>query len=166
MAAPLYIPTNRVLIYPHSHHLQYSGFLIVVFQWVQFSFSSVAQSCLTLCNPIDCSTPGFPVPWCLPEFAQVCIHWVMNMTIQPSLPLSPPSPPPLNLPQHQGLFQWVGCLHQVAKLLANLLLNIYSKEIKFKGNKLVNSLVVQWLRLGAFPAVDQSSIPGQGTKIP
>ena len=48
--------------------------------------------------------------------------------------------------------------------MANLLLNIYSKEIKFKGNKLVNSLVVQWLRLGAFPAVDKSSIPGQGNK--
>ena len=128
------------------------------------SCCSVNQSCPTLCSPIDCSMPGLPVPRCLPEFAQGHIHWVMGMTIQPSLPLSPPSPPPLNLPQHRGLFQWVNCLHQVTKVLANLLLNICSKEIKLKGNKLVNFLVIQ--RLGAFPAVDQSSIPGQETKIP
>ena len=61
----------------------------------------------TLCNPMDCSTPGFPLLHGLPEFAQTHVHWV-NVTLQPSHPLSPPSPPALNLSQHQGLFQWVG----------------------------------------------------------
>ena len=68
--------------------------------------------CLTLCDPMDCSTPGFPVLHCLPEFAQVHIHWIGD-AIQPSHPLSPPSPPTLN----QDLFQWVGSSHQVAKAL-------------------------------------------------
>jgi len=60
--------------------------------------------------------PGFPVLNYLPEFAQTHVHWVGD-TIQPSYPLLPPSPLALNLSQHQGLFQWVGCLHQVAKVL-------------------------------------------------
>jgi len=81
-----------------------------------FSFSSVAQSCLTLCNPMDCSTPGFPVHNQLLEFAQPCAHWAGDAT-QPSNPLSSPSPPAFNLSQHQGLFHWVSCLHQVAKVL-------------------------------------------------
>ena len=55
---------------------------------------------------MDCSTSGFPVPHHLPEFAQVHVHWISD-AIQPSHPLSPPSPPALNLSQHQGLFQWV-----------------------------------------------------------
>ena len=66
---------------------------------------SVVQSCLTLCNPMNCSTPGFPVLHHLSEFAQIRVHWVNN-TIQPSHPLSPLSPPALHLSQHQGLFQW------------------------------------------------------------
>ena len=66
----------------------------------------VTQSCLTLCNPLDCSTPGFPVHHYLPEFAQIDIYWVDD-AIQPSHPLSPLSPLALNLSQHQGLFQWV-----------------------------------------------------------
>ena len=65
----------------------------------------LAQSCPALCNPMDCSTPGFPVLHYLPEFAQTFIHGVGD--IQPSHPLSPPSPPTLNLSHHQGLFQWV-----------------------------------------------------------
>ena len=79
-------------------------------------FSSVAQSCLTLCDPMDCSTPGFPVHQQLPEFAQTHVHWV-NDAIQPSHPLSSPSPPAFNLSQHQGLFQWVSSSNQVAKVL-------------------------------------------------
>ena len=67
---------------------------------------SVAKSCLTLCNPMDCSAPGFPVLHHLPEFAQTHVHWVGD-TIQPSHPLSSPSPPAFNLSQHQGLFKWV-----------------------------------------------------------
>ena len=75
---------------------------------------SVAQSCLTLCDPTDCSTPGLPVLHCLPEFSLTHVHRVSG-AIQPSHPLSSPSPPTLNLSQHQGLFQWVSSLHQVAK---------------------------------------------------
>ena len=79
-------------------------------------FSSVAQSCPTLCDPMNCSTPGLPVHHQLPEFTQTHVHWVGD-AIQPSHPLSSPSPPALNLSQHQGLFQWVSSLHQVAKIL-------------------------------------------------
>ena len=77
---------------------------------------SVPQSFLTLCDPMDCSTPGFSVLHHLPEFAQTHIYWV-NDAIQPSHPPSSPSPLALNLSQHQGLFQWVTFLHQVAKVL-------------------------------------------------
>ena len=80
------------------------------------SFSSVAQLCLNLCDPMNCSTPGFPLRHQLPELAQTHVHWVGD-AIQPSHPLSPPSPPALSLSQHQGLFQWVSFLHQVAKVL-------------------------------------------------
>ena len=80
------------------------------------SSCSVAKMCLTLRDPMDCSTPGFPVLHYLPEFAQTHVHWVSD-TIQPSHPLSPPSPPALNLSQHQGPFQWAGSSHQVAKVL-------------------------------------------------
>jgi len=75
---------------------------------------SVTQS--TLCNPMDCSMPGFPVLQYLPEFAQTHVHWVGD-AIQSSHSLSPPSPA-LSLCQHQGLFQWVSSLHQVAKISA------------------------------------------------
>ena len=68
---------------------------------------SVAKLYPTLCNPMDCSTPGFPVLHDLPEFAEIRVHWAGD-AIQPSHPLSPPSPPALNLSQHQGLFQQVG----------------------------------------------------------
>ena len=74
---------------------------------------SVPKSFLTLCNAIDCSTPGFPVLHSLPEFAQT--HF--SDMIQPSHPLSSPSPPALNLSQHQGLLQCVGSSHHVAKVL-------------------------------------------------
>ena len=77
--------------------------------------SSVAQSCPTLCDPTDCSTPGLPVHHQLPEFIQIHVHWVSD-AIQPSHPLSSPSPA-LNLSQLQGLFKWVSSSHQVAKVL-------------------------------------------------
>ena len=73
-----------------------------------------SQSCPALCDPVDCSTPGFPVLHCLPDLAQTHARWVGD-AIQPSHPLSPPSPPAVYLLQHQGLVQWVGSLHQVAK---------------------------------------------------
>ena len=79
-------------------------------------FSSVAQSCPTLCNPMNRSTPGLPVHHQLPESTQTHVHWVGDAT-QPSHPPSSPSPPALNVPQHQDLFQWVSSSHQVAKVL-------------------------------------------------
>ena len=79
-------------------------------------FSSVAQSCLTLCDPIDCSTSGFPVHHQLPELIQTHVHQVSDV-IHSSHPLSSPSPPAFNLSQHQGLFKWVSSSHQVAKIL-------------------------------------------------
>ena len=79
-------------------------------------FSSVAQSSLTLCNLMDCSTSGLPVHHQLPELTQTHVHWVSD-AIQLSHPLSSPSPPAFNLSQHQGLFQWVSSSHQVAKVL-------------------------------------------------
>ena len=84
---------------------------------VQFSsvqFSSVAQSCPTLCNPMNCSTPGLPVHHQLPEFTQTHVHQVSD-AIQSSHPLSSPSPPAPNPSQHQGLFHWVHSSHRVAK---------------------------------------------------
>ena len=83
--------------------------------WYILQFSSVAQSCLTLCNPTDCSTPCFPVHHQLPELAQIHVHRVSDV-IHPSHPLSYPSPA-FNLSQHLGLFQWVSSSHQVAKVL-------------------------------------------------
>ena len=65
--------------------------------WMGQSVSSVAQWCLTLCNPMDCSTPGFPVHHQLPDAMQTHVHWVGD-AIQPSHPLSSPSPPGFNLP--------------------------------------------------------------------
>jgi len=72
---------------------------------------SVAQSCPTLCDPMDCDTPGLPVHHHLPEFPQTHVHWVSD-AIQPSYPLSFFSPPAFYISQHQGLFQWVGSSHQ------------------------------------------------------
>ena len=81
--------------------------------WIVIQFSSVAQSCLTLCDPMNRSAPGLPVHHQLLEFTQTHVHWVSD-AIQPSHPLSSPSPPALSLSQHQGLFKWVSSLHQVA----------------------------------------------------
>ena len=80
--------------------------------WPQFS--SVAQSCPILCDPMDCSMPGFPVHH---QFLELTQTHVPGDAIQPYHPLSSPSPPTFNLSEHQGLFQWVSSLHQVAKVL-------------------------------------------------
>ena len=79
-------------------------------------FSSVTQSCPTLCHPMDCSMPGLPVHHQLLEFTQTHVCWVGD-AIQPSHLLLSPSPPTFNLSQHQDLFQWVSSSHGVAKLL-------------------------------------------------
>ena len=80
-----------------------------LFSWIQFT-----QSCPTLCDHMDCSTPGFPVYHQLPELTQTHVHWIGD-AIQPSHLLLSPFPPTFNLSQHQGLFIWVSSSHQVAK---------------------------------------------------
>ena len=95
---------------PASH----KGSPCSLFSSVQFS--SVTQSCPTLWDLMNHSTPGLPVHHQLPEFTQTHVHWVGD-TIQPSHPLSSPSPPAPKPSQHQGLFQWVNSSHEVAKTL-------------------------------------------------
>ena len=118
---------SRVVCPQVNVHFKPSSLIIqeAIFKWhvkatdfIQASVqcSSVTQSCLTLCDPVDCSMPGFPVHHQLPEFTQTHVHRVSD-AIQPSHSLSPASPPAFNLSQHQGLFQWVSSLHQVATVL-------------------------------------------------
>ena len=98
-------------------------------------FSSVTQLCPTLCDPMDYSTPGFPVHYQLPELTKIHVNWVSD-AIKPSHPLPSPSSPAFNLPHHQGLFQWVSSSHQVVKALEfNFSLspsNEYSGLISFR----------------------------------
>ena len=97
----IYLVSDRSKIWPKS-----SDYRLDIFS-IQFSqFSSVAQSCLTLCNPMNRSTPGLPVHRQLPESTHTHVHRVGD-TIQPSHPLSSPFPPAPNPSQHQDLFQWV-----------------------------------------------------------
>ena len=84
--------------------------------WINCFCCWVTQSCPTLCDPMDCSTPGFPVLHHLPELAQTYVHRVSNAN-KPFHPLSSPSPPTFNLSQHQGFFKWVSSSQQVARIL-------------------------------------------------
>ena len=115
---------NRKTVSTYAKNWQF-----YLLRWLQFS--SVAQSCPTLCDPMDCSMPGFPVHQQFPEPTQTQVHGV-----QPSHPLLSPSPPAFSLSQHQGLFQWVCSLHQVAKVLEFIfiisLFNVYSGLISFR----------------------------------
>ena len=90
-------------------------------------FSSVAQSCPTLCDPMNCNTPGLPVHRQLPEFTQTHVHWVSD-AIQPSHPLLSPSPPAPSPSHHQSLFQWVNSLHEVASLGVSALASVLPKK--------------------------------------
>ena len=96
-----------------------SGDRTVLLAQEKIQFSSVAQLCLTLCNPMDCSTPGFPVHHQLLELTQTQVHRVGD-AIQPSHPLSSPSLPTIYLSQHQGFFKWVSSLHEVTKVLEKI----------------------------------------------
>ena len=99
----------------NTHKFLSTAYLnISLFSSVQFN--SVAQSCLTLCDPMNCSTPGLPVHHQLSEFTQTHVHWVSD-AIQLSHPLSSPSPPAPNPSLHQSFFQWVNSSHEVAKVL-------------------------------------------------
>ena len=97
------------IFFIHSSIVEYVGschtLAVVNDATVNICCCSVTKLCLTLCNLMDCSMPGFPVLHYFPEFAQTHVHWVDDV-IQPSHPLLLPSPPILNLSQHQGLFQW------------------------------------------------------------
>ena len=95
-------PWELELTYFHLCHTKHCS----TWYWV-IVCCSVAKSCPTLCDPMDCSTPGFPVLHSLPEFAKIYVHWVGD-AIQPSHSLWSSSLLALNLSQHQGLFQWVG----------------------------------------------------------
>ena len=90
--------------------------LLCYLLYASIQFSSVAQSCLTLRDPMNHSTPGLPVHHQLSEFTQTHIHR-LSEAIQPSHPLLSPSPPAPSPSQHQGLFQWVNSSHEVAKVL-------------------------------------------------
>ena len=90
-------------------------------------FSSVAKSCPTVCDPMNRSTPGLPVHHQLPEFTQTNVHQVGDV-IQPSHPLSSPSPPAPNPSQHQGLFQWVNSSHEVANYWSFSLASVLPKN--------------------------------------
>ena len=103
-------------------------------------FSSVIQLCPTLCDSMNRSTPGLPVHHQLPEFTQTHVHWVSD-AIQPSHPLSSPSPPIPNPSRHQSLFQWVNSLHEVAKVL-EFQLQHHSFQRNPRADLLQNGLVV------------------------
>jgi len=106
---------------------------------VMTNFSSVAQSCPTLCDPMNRNTPGLPVHHKLPEFTQTHVHRVSD-AIQPSHPLASPSPPALNPSQHQSLFQWVSSSHEVAKVL-EFQLQHHSLQRNPRADLLQNRLV-------------------------
>ena len=112
---PLKLWLSRVLCcLISSHHVTRKRNPMVSNPSVQFS--SVAQLCPTLCDPMNHSTPVLPVHHQLPEFTHTHVHQVSD-AIQPSHPLSSPSPPASNPSQQQGLFQWVNSSHEVTKVL-------------------------------------------------
>ena len=114
---PIYSFTVILILLSMGHVLQVSWlshWKKYVITFLRIQFSSVTQSCPTLCDPMDCSMPGFPVHHELLELTQTHVHWVGD-AIQPSSLLSSPYPPAFNHSQHQGLFKWVSSSHQVAK---------------------------------------------------
>ena len=123
-----------------------------------FQFSSVTQSCPTLCNPMDCSTPGLPVPHQLSESTQTRVHWVGD-TIQLSHPLSSPSPPAPNPSQHQGLFKCVNFSHEVAKGLEFQL-----QHQSFQWTSILISFRMDWLDLLAVQGTLKSLLQHHSSK--
>ena len=108
-------PSMMHMLNSLSFYWQLRGTNHVLDSLLSINISSVAQSCLTLCDPIDCSMPGLPVHHQLLEFTQTHVHRVGD-DIQPTDPLPSPSSLVFSLSQHQGLFQWVSSSHQVAKV--------------------------------------------------
>ena len=138
------IPENPVFV----------GFLLNAFTVV------IVQSLshVWLCDPMDCSTPGFPVPYYLPEFAQIHVHWVSD-AIQRSHPLSSPFTPALSLSQHQSLFQWVGSSHQVVKVLE---FQLWHQS--FQGIFRVDFLRIDWFGLLAIKGILKSFLQHHNSK--
>ena len=124
----------------------------------EIQFSSFAQLCPTLCNSVNCSTSGLPVHYQLPESTQTHVHWVGD-AIQPSHPLSSPSPPAFNLSQHQGLFQWVSSSHQVAKVLEFQL-----QHESFQEHPGLISFRMDWLDLLAVQGTLKSLLQNHSSK--
>ena len=120
--------------------------------------SSVVQSCPTLCDPVDCSMPGLPVHHQLLELTQTHVHRIGD-AIQPSHPLLPPSPPAFNLSQHQGLFQWISSLHQVAKVL--------EFQLQHQSFQWISGLIsfrIDWLKLLAVQGTLKSLLQHHSSK--
>jgi len=122
----IYMKNIKLSLASVRQYTQYRYYLLIL--GVSLQFNSVTQSCLNLCNPMDCSTPGFPVHHQLPEFTQIQVHWLAD-GIQPSHTLPSPSPPALNFSQYQGIFQWVSSLHQMAKVLESQFWHQYFQRI-------------------------------------
>ena len=140
----------------------YCNLSSAVTQSVQFS--SVTQSCLTLCNPMNCSTPGLPVHHQLPESTQTHAHRVGD-AIQTSHALSSPSPPVFNLSQHQGLFQWVNSLHEVAKVLEYSVFKVFSFSISPSNEHPgLISFSMDWLDLLAVQGILKSLLQHHSSK--
>ena len=139
-------------IYSFSKFQVYQTVLLMI-PITSVQFSSVTQMCPTLCNPMDCSMPGFLVHHQLPELAQTHVHWVGD-AIQPS-----PSPPAYSLSQHQGLFQWVSSSHQVAKVLELQLQ--YQSSNEYSG---LISFRMDWLDLHAAQGTLESLLQHHSSK--
>ena len=123
--------------------------------WGSVQFNSVAQLCLTLCNPMDCSMPGLPVHHQLPEFTQTHVHWVGD-AIQPSHSLLSPSPPAFIVSRHQSLFKWVSSSHQVlAFQLQYQSFHEYSGLISFR---------IDWMDLLAVRGTHKSLLQHHSSK--
>ena len=112
----LYLSVNPSCACVYTHVMYMWDMYIFVWYILSVQFSSVSRSCPTLFDPMNCSTPCLPVHHQLLKFTQTHVHQVSD-AIQPSHPLSSPSPPASNPSQHHSLFQWVNSSHQVAKVL-------------------------------------------------
>ena len=153
-------------IHPKSSTTRYLTFWVLgiipldlmLMMQTSVQFSSVTQSCLTLCDPMDCSTPGLRVHHQYLELAQTHVRQVSD-AIHPSHPLSSPSPPAFSLSQHQGLFQWVGSLHQVPKYWS-FSLNI-SPSNEYSG---LSSFRIDWFDLFTVQEILKSLLQHHSSK--
>ena len=125
--------TPNIYVYIHTQMLIY----------VHCCCCSVTKSCPALCDPMDCSTPGFPVPHHLSEFTQLHVHWISD-TIHGSHPLPPSFPLAFNISHHLYLFQCVGCSHQVAKVLE---LQLQHQSFQWIFKKSLISFRIHWFDL-------------------